>query len=208
MSDRTMDPGAYRDFLRELFDIFDGIKIDLASGKVERGDKQKADSRKEPSEKKKDTDIKPPTKVRFTDDDDSEKESSEKKGKVCNLARTSVDERLGNLGEIVGAMYDDVKDFRERLLVEEATSDADAVVLAELRKDLTSLEGDVAYVNKEIGNLYKEMKSLKDIIKDLKGCRRTYQQGSWPAGATSPIGASWTCISSVNYGSGTDKFGY
>lgn len=204
MSDKTMDPGLYRDFLQELFEIFDGIKIDLASGKGERGDEQKAGSGEEPSEKKKDADVKPPTKSRFTNDGDSGKESSEKKEKVHNSIQNSVDERLGNLGEIVGAMYDDVKDFRERLLVEEATSDADAVVLAELRKDLTSLEEDVAYVNKEIENVYKEIGSLKDAVKDLKDCRRTNHQTPW----TSPIDRPWTQTAIVGVGSVFDGLGY
>lgn len=209
MSDnKTTDPGVFRDFVQELFDLFDGIKIDLASGKVEKGEGKKAE--KAEPEKKTEADVKPPTKSRFTKDDGSEACYTNKKTKVCptesggvyNLTQSSVDERLGNLGEIVGAMYDDVKDFRERLLVEEATSDADAVVLAELRKDLTSLEGDVAYVNKEIENIHKEIASLKDAVKDLKDHRGTNHQTPW----TSPIDETRTRTAVVEVGSIFDRF--
>lgn len=194
MSDsKTTDPGVFRDFVQELFDLFDGIKIDLATGKVEKGEGKKTEKARP---ERKDTDVKPPTKSRFTEDGDSEACCANRKVKVCptesggvyNPTQASVDERLGNLGEIVGTMYDDVKDFRERLLVEEATSDADAVVLAELRKDFTSLEGDVAYVNKEIENIYKEIASLRDAVKDLKDNRGTNQQTPWK----SPIDEAWT----------------
>lgn len=74
---------------------------------------------------------------------------------------------LSNLAAIVSTIYDDVKDLKERMTVEEASSDCDAEVLATLETKLKDLSAEISYQSKTLDTLTDAVSNLEDDMDDI-----------------------------------------
>lgn len=103
--------------------------------------------------------------------------SAPDKASTDQTCKAKNNDTLSNLAAIVSTIYDDIKDLKERMTAEEATSDCDAEVLATLETKLNDLSSEVSYQSKILDKLAADVENLKDEIDDIdEACADFYNK--------------------------------